>query len=96
MTTNEVLQFAVAINVTAGLGAAAFGWIDDKIGPKPTIQISLIGLAGLGVAILMVHDTMTFLILGAALGIFVGPAQSASRSLLARARSSRCCASASA
>ena len=84
MTTNEVLQFAVAINVTAGLGAAAFGWIDDKIGPKPTIQISLIGLAGLGVAILMVHDIMTFLILGAALGIFVGPAQSASRSLLAR------------
>ncbi len=84
MTTNEVLQFAVAINVTAGLGAAAFGWIDDKIGPKPTIQIALAGLTALGVAILTVHDVMTFLILGAALGIFVGPAQSASRSLLAR------------
>lgn len=84
MTTNEVLQFAVAINVTAGLGAAAFGWIDDKFGPKPTIQLSLLGLAAIGVAILLVHDTTTFLILGAALGIFVGPAQAASRSLMAR------------
>ena len=84
MTTGEVLQFAVAINVTAGLGAAAFGWIDDKIGPKPTILISLVGLAVTGAVVLAVHDTMTFLILGSVLGIFVGPAQAASRSLMAR------------
>jgi UMF1 family MFS transporter len=83
MTTNEVLQFAVAINITAGLGAAAFGWVDDKIGPKPTVQLSLVGLALIGLVILTVRDTMTFLILGAALGIFVGPAQAASRSLMA-------------
>ena len=84
MTTNEVLQFAVAINVTAGLGAAAFGWIDDRLGSKRTVQISLIGLSLLGAAILLVSDKMSFLVLGSALGIFVGPAQAASRSLLAR------------
>jgi UMF1 family MFS transporter len=84
MTTGQVLQFAVAINVTAGIGAAIFGWIDDKIGPKPTIQMSLVGLAAIGCAILLVQDIATFLVLGAALGIFVGPAQAASRSLLAR------------
>ena len=84
MTTAEVLQFAVAINVTAGLGAAAFGWLDDRIGSKTTILISLIALAAIGGAILTVDDKTTFLILGAALGIFFGPAQAASRSLMAR------------
>ena len=83
MTTGEVLQFAVAINVTAGIGAAAFGWIDDHFGSKPTVQVSLLGLALLGAAVLLVEDKMSFLVLGSALGIFVGPAQAASRSLLA-------------
>jgi UMF1 family MFS transporter len=84
MTTAEVLQFAVIINVTAGLGAAAFGWIDDSIGSKSTILISLVALAAIGCAILTVYDKTMFLILGAALGIFFGPAQAASRSLMAR------------
>lgn len=84
MTTAEVLQFAVIINVTAGLGAAAFGWIDDRIGSKTTILISLVSLAAIGGAILTVDDKTTFLMLGAALGIFFGPAQAASRSLMAR------------
>lgn len=84
MTTAEVLQFAVVINVTAGLGAAAFGWIDDRIGSKTTILISLVCLAAVGGAILAVDDKTTFLMLGAALGIFFGPAQAASRSLMAR------------
>jgi len=84
MTTTEVLQFAVIINVTAGLGAAAFGWIDDRIGSKTTILISLLALAAIGAAILTVDDKTTFLILGAALGIFFGPAQAASRSMMAR------------
>lgn len=84
MSTDEVLQFAVAINVTAGLGAAVFGWIDDRLGSKRTVQISLLALSVIGGAILLVDDTMSFLVLGSALGIFVGPAQAASRSLLAR------------
>ncbi len=83
MSIHEVLLFGVAINVTAGLGAAAFGWVDDHFGSKPTVQISLFALAAIGGAILLVDDKMSFLVLGSALGIFVGPAQAASRSLLA-------------
>jgi UMF1 family MFS transporter len=84
MTTAEVLQFAVALNVTAGLGAAAFGWVDDRIGPKRTILISLAGLIVTGAVVLGLHDKLAFLIAGSVLGIFIGPAQAASRSLLAR------------
>jgi UMF1 family MFS transporter len=84
MDTQEILLFAILLNVTAGLGAAAFGWIDDLIGAKKTILISVAALTVLGGAILSVETKLWFYLLGAALGIFVGPAQSASRSLMAR------------
>ncbi|MHA1108509.1 MAG: MFS transporter [Alphaproteobacteria bacterium] len=84
MDFGEVIQFGIALNVTAGLGALAFGWADDRIGAKPVIMISLIALVGLGAGALIVESKTAFWIIGMALGIFVGPAQSASRSLMAR------------
>lgn len=84
MDTQEILLFAILLNVTAGLGAAAFGWIDDLIGAKRTILISVLALTIFGGAILLAESKLWFYLLGAALGVFVGPAQSASRSLMAR------------
>jgi MFS-type transporter involved in bile tolerance (Atg22 family) len=43
MDEEQVLLFGIALNVTAGLGAAAFAWIDDWLGSKQTILVSLIG-----------------------------------------------------
>lgn len=83
MSLAEVIQFGIAMNVTAGLGAAAFGWVDDRIGAKPTIVIALIGLIVFGSALLVVESRLWFWLLGLPLGLFVGPAQSASRSLMA-------------
>lgn len=84
MDEEQVLIFAVCLNVTAGLGAAAFAWLDDWLGPKTTIVISLLCLSLCGGAILIVSGVLWFWILGMALGIFIGPVQSASRSLMAR------------
>ena len=84
MEVEEVILFGIALNLTAGLGAAAFAWIDDWIGSKRTILISLVGLTVLGAGILIVTDKTWFWILGAAIGIFFGPAQAASRALMAR------------
>jgi len=83
MTTAEVLQFGVAINVTAGLGAAGFAWIDDWIGSKRTILISLAGLIIISAGVLSAQTTLAFLIWGSLLGIFVGPVQAASRTMMA-------------
>ena len=80
----EVIMFGLALNVTAGLGAAGFAWLDDRIGAKPVIIVSLLALIGFGTALLVVESLAWFWGLGIALGIFVGPAQSASRSLMAR------------
>ena len=84
MKIEEVLMFGIVMNVTAGLGAAAFAWIDDWIGAKRTVLIALVGLTVLGAALLLVHAKLWFWILAPALGVFFGPAQAASRSLMAR------------
>lgn len=80
----EVLLFAIALNVTAGLGATSFAWLDDWMGSKTTVLVSLAGLMALGSAVLMIQSTTLFWVLGALLGIFVGPIQSGSRSYMAR------------
>src|SRR5690606_32926235 len=72
------------MNVTAGLGAFLFAWVDDWIGPKRTILITLVFLIGFGIPVLVVESVTWFWILALTLGLFVGPAQAAGRSLMAR------------
>jgi UMF1 family MFS transporter len=84
MSFDELLLFGISLNVTAGIGAFVFGWVDDAIGPKPTILISLGAIGALGAAILLVDTKMLFWLFALPIGIFLGPAQSASRSLMAR------------
>lgn len=84
MELNEVIIFGIVLNVTAGIGAFAFAWVDDWIGPKKTIVIALVSLLVFGLAALLVESKTGFWIAGSCLGIFVGPAQAASRSLMAR------------
>jgi len=84
MSFEEILIFGILLNVTAGAGAVILAWVDDWIGPKRTILLSVTCLLGLGTAILLVESVLWFYILGAAIGAFIGPAQSASRSLMAR------------
>lgn len=84
MDFQEILIFAIGLNITSGIGAFAFAYFDDAKGAKPTIVISLIALIGLGVGIMIVEDKNTFLILALALGLFIGPVQASSRSMMAR------------
>src|SRR6185312_2479282 len=73
-------------NLVAGVSTIFSGRFDDRFGPKSVIVTSLIGLVITGFAIFMLRglgDT-TFWIGGLLLCLFVGPAQAASRSFLAR------------
>lgn len=85
MREEEVLVFGIALNVTAGVGAAAFGWVDDRIGSRSTILISLAGLFVAITGMLAVETKTWFWVWGMGLGVFVGPVQAASRSFMARA-----------
>ncbi len=84
MTTDEIVMFGIALNVTAGLGAAGFAWIDDRIGAKRTILIALAGVMAFGAPLIAVHGKAWFWALALPLGVFFGPAQAASRSMMAR------------
>ncbi len=83
-TFNEVLIFAISINLVAGIGAIIFGLVDDKIGPSKLINLSLVVILGCCVMILAIQKALIFWIFGLLLGVFIGPLQSASRSMLAQ------------
>lgn len=84
-TPTEVLYFAVAANVVAGTGAFLAGRFDDRLGAKAIIVTCLTGLVIAATAILFVGDGKAgFWACGLFLSLFVGPAQSSSRSFLAR------------
>lgn len=84
MDVAEVIQFGIALNITAGLGAAGFAILDDRIGAKPVITISLVCLIALTAAALMVDDKQQFFLIGLGIGIFLGPVQASSRTMIAR------------
>ncbi len=82
MALAEVILFGILLNVTAGFGAMLFGWLDDLLGSKSVIMISLLGLITAVVGAVSTADIQWFWFWGGLLGLFVGPAQSASRSML--------------
>lgn len=84
MSYTEIMYYAMALNITAGIGAGIFAWVDDFIGPKFVVVFSLIMMIALATIILIIKSKMWFWIFSALLGLFVGPAQAASRSYMAR------------
>lgn len=85
-SAGSVIIFGAAANVIAGVSTMLFGLLDDRIGPRRVILISLGALVILGTAVFFLHDRgqIIFWTFGMAMTAFVGPAQSASRSFLAR------------
>lgn len=80
----EVLVFGIVINVCAGLGAFLFGFVDDRIGGKQTVLLSLIGLTIAGIIAVTAQSRLMFWVAAVLIGLLVGPNQSASRSLMGR------------
>ena len=85
-TPNEVMIFGIAANLLAGVSTIIAGRFDDRFGPRAVILTALGGLVGAGLIVFFLHDAgkLPFWIFGLVLTLFVGPAQAASRSFLAR------------
>ena len=81
---NEVMYFGIALNVAAGLGAFLFGFLDDWIGGKNTIQLSNIGLIIACALAVFTTNVTVFWIAGIIIGLCSGPNQASSRSLMSR------------
>jgi UMF1 family MFS transporter len=85
-TSNEVLLFGVAANLLAGVSTILAGRFDDRFGARAVILVALGGLVVSGLLVFFLHDAgkLVFWVFGLVLTLFVGPAQAASRSFLAR------------
>lgn len=84
MSFEEIVLFAIALNVVAGAGAVGFAWMDDRAGAKTVILLALAGMTAFGVPLLLATEKTWFWILALGLGAFFGPAQAAGRSMMAR------------
>ena len=84
MDTAEVIVFGIALNVAAGLGAFLFGLMDDRVGGRATVLWSLVGLFVCSLVAVAAPNKAWFWGAALVLGMFMGPNQSASRSLMAR------------
>jgi len=84
MSFAEVIVFGIVLNVVAGMGAFLFGFVDDRLGGKRTITLSLVALGLATLLAVWAPDRRWFWAAGILVGIFAGPNQAASRSLMGR------------
>lgn len=87
----EVIIFGVVANLVAGIATIAFGYLDDILGARKVIIISVTSMVLMGMMVFIGHAGIMGLsakqiywIFGLGLCVFVGPTQSASRTYLAR------------
>jgi UMF1 family MFS transporter len=83
-TLEEVLYWGLALNATAGLGAYVMGFLDDKVGGKRTVLLTLAGMLAGSLWAVTAQSKLSLWLAGLFVGVFVGPNQAASRSLLGR------------
>ena len=84
--TQDIIVFGIAANLVAGVSTIIAGRLDDRLGPKRIILGSIGSMIVAGLAVFLLRDagSLVFWIGGLVLCAFVGPAQAAARSFLAR------------
>ena len=81
---DEIMLFGIVLNITAGFGAFVMGFMDDRWGGKRTVQISIWALSFATILAVLAPTKSLFWVAGILVGIFSGPNQAASRSMLGR------------
>jgi UMF1 family MFS transporter len=80
----EVLIFGIVLNISALLGSLALSKLDDNIGSKKAIMLTLVGLMiSIVLAILAPNNTI-FWLAGVLTGFFCGPNQCMSRAFVVK------------
>jgi len=81
-TTNDNIKLILVVNVTAAIGAFVFGLVEDRIGSKNTLLITLLIWVTATVMAFFIHDRVWFWIVANLVGIAMGSSQSAGRAMV--------------
>jgi len=81
-TTRDTLLLILVVNVTAAVGAFAFGHVQDRIGHVRTIVLTLIGWLATVVLAWAAEGPLLFWVAANLVGLCLGSSQSAGRALV--------------
>lgn len=82
-TTRDTLVLILLVNITAAVGAFAFGQIQDRIGHVKTLVLTLIGWLIAVVLAYLAESVALFWVVANIVGLCLGASQSAGRALVA-------------
>lgn len=78
----ELMILIIGVNLLASIGAFIFGYIQDKIGTKITIAITLVIWCVVIFGVFITKSKLVFYMLSSLVGISLGSTQSASRAMI--------------
>ena len=81
---DDIMLLGITIYICGGIGAFAFGSLDDKLGAKPVVAGALVALVVATIVIYMVDGMTAFWITAGFMSLFFGPVQASSRTLMIR------------
>jgi len=80
----QVLYFGIYLNVFALIGSLTLSRLDDAIGSKKSIIITIVGLSFALVIAMLAQSQLTLWVAGAIIGFFAGPNQCMSRAYVVK------------
>ena len=78
----ELLALLLVLQVASAGGAIGFGFVQDRIGARRTIQIALVNWIAVSAAVVATSDKRVFWVTAIFAGLGIGSLQSASRALV--------------
>ncbi|MGH8664482.1 MAG: MFS transporter [Burkholderiales bacterium] len=80
--TGQTIVLILVVNVAAAIGAAAFGYVQDRLGHKRAIALTLAGWLATVVLASVAESNVTFWLAAHLAGLCLGSSQSAGRALV--------------
>jgi UMF1 family MFS transporter len=80
----DVLLFGICACIVAAVGAVLGGLIDDRVGSKPVIVVSLSAMIVVASTLILLDGPLAFWVCGLLLCLFIGPTQSSARTQMLR------------
>jgi len=81
-STQDTLLLIFVVNITASIGAVLFGWLQDRLGHRATLALTLVGWLGMVGLVWFARGPELFWLAANLAGLCMGASQSAGRAIV--------------